>query len=124
MPCTWHGQGCSQADGDWAVLAVQGGRQQVGEWVELANGCLCCSVKDNFLVALEGLVGRRDQFDHVLVETTGALDGTCVAHAGPDWRCRCVELPCGMDRVSRLESSSTDERWACVRGMLGGWNVC
>ena len=43
----------------------------MGEWVEVANGCLCCSVKDNFVLALEGLVSRRDQFDHVLVETSG-----------------------------------------------------
>lgn len=26
------------------------------EWIELANGCLCCSVKNDFVVALEGLL--------------------------------------------------------------------
>ncbi len=42
------------------------------EWVELANGCLCCSVKAEFVQALEALIeGHAGRFDHVLVETTG-----------------------------------------------------
>lgn len=43
------------------------------EWVELANGCLCCSVKAEFLSALEALMQRRAGFDYILIETTGAL---------------------------------------------------
>ena len=42
------------------------------EWVELANGCLCCSLKDDFLRALEALMEQRQRFDYILVETTGA----------------------------------------------------
>lgn len=42
------------------------------EWVELANGCLCCSVKGELVQALEALVGSQaGRFDHVLIETTG-----------------------------------------------------
>lgn len=41
------------------------------EWVELANGCLCCSVKSDFVAALEGLMLKRDKFDYILIETTG-----------------------------------------------------
>ena len=43
--------------------------------VELANGCLCCSVKAEFVQALEALLdadgGHSGKFDYVLVETTG-----------------------------------------------------
>ncbi len=42
------------------------------EWVELANGCLCCSVKTEFVSALEGLLRRKSGFDYILIETTGA----------------------------------------------------
>lgn len=42
------------------------------EWVELANGCLCCSVKTEFVSALEGLMEKRSRFDYILIETTGA----------------------------------------------------
>lgn len=39
--------------------------------MELANGCLCCSVKSDFVAALEGLMLKRDKFDYILIETTG-----------------------------------------------------
>ena len=41
--------------------------------MELANGCLCCSVKDDFVQALEALMQKRSKFDYILVETTGAV---------------------------------------------------
>ncbi|XP_078442730.1 cobalamin biosynthesis CobW-like protein [Wolffia australiana] len=43
----------------------------VEEWVELANGCVCCTVKHSLVQALEQLVGRKERLDHILVETTG-----------------------------------------------------
>ena len=53
--------------------AVQGEETVAAEeWVELANGCLCCSVKTEFVSALEGLMLRRSRFDYILIETTGA----------------------------------------------------
>ncbi|MDP2438836.1 MAG: GTP-binding protein [archaeon] len=44
------------------------------EWLELDNGCLCCTVKDNFVEAIEGLVARQAQFDYILIETDGLVD--------------------------------------------------
>ncbi|KAF8429548.1 CobW/HypB/UreG, nucleotide-binding domain-containing protein [Tirmania nivea] len=44
---------------------------QVEEWLELGNGCLCCSVKDNGVAAIENLMERRGKFDYILLETTG-----------------------------------------------------
>jgi hypothetical protein len=46
----------------------------VEEWIELANGCICCTVKSDFLQTLESLMLRRDKFDYILVETTGLAD--------------------------------------------------
>ncbi|XP_042501961.1 COBW domain-containing protein 1 isoform X2 [Macadamia integrifolia] len=43
----------------------------VEEWVELANGCICCTVKHSLVQALEQLVQRKDRLDHILLETTG-----------------------------------------------------
>lgn len=52
------------------------------DWLELANGCLCCSVKSDFVAALEGLMERgRGRFDYVLVETTGLANPGPVATA-------------------------------------------
>ncbi|WP_426416903.1 cobalamin biosynthesis protein CobW [Aestuariirhabdus sp. LZHN29] len=38
---------------------------------ELANGCICCTVEEEFLPVMEALVARRDQIDHILIETSG-----------------------------------------------------
>jgi len=44
------------------------------EWLELRNGCLCCSVKDNGVKAIENLMQKRGKFDYILLETTGLAD--------------------------------------------------
>ena len=39
--------------------------------VELANGCLCCTVADDFVPAIEALLAREPRPDHIVVETSG-----------------------------------------------------
>jgi cobalamin biosynthesis protein CobW len=39
--------------------------------VELANGCICCTVAEDFLPALEKLIDRPDPPEHILIETSG-----------------------------------------------------
>ena len=39
--------------------------------VELANGCLCCTVADDFLPAMERLLDRPNPPEHILIETSG-----------------------------------------------------
>ncbi len=39
--------------------------------VELANGCLCCTVADDFIPAIEALLSRDEAPDHIIVETSG-----------------------------------------------------
>ena len=39
--------------------------------VELANGCICCTVADDFIPAMEQLLSRRVRPDHILIETSG-----------------------------------------------------
>jgi len=42
-----------------------------GGVVELTNGCLCCTVADDFVPALEALLGRADPPDRIIIETSG-----------------------------------------------------
>ncbi|GJJ15700.1 hypothetical protein Clacol_009978 [Clathrus columnatus] len=44
------------------------------EFLELPNGCLCCSIKDTGIAAIEKLMSRKGAFDHILLETTGLAD--------------------------------------------------
>lgn len=39
--------------------------------VELTNGCLCCTVQEEFLPTMLELLKRRDQLDCILIETSG-----------------------------------------------------
>ncbi|KAM5299419.1 zinc-regulated GTPase metalloprotein activator 1B isoform 2-T2 [Ctenodactylus gundi] len=60
-------------------LAVSQGGELYEEWLELGNGCLCCSVKDNGLRAIENLMQKKGKFDYILLETTGLADPGAVA---------------------------------------------
>jgi cobalamin biosynthesis protein CobW len=39
--------------------------------VELTNGCLCCTVQEEFLPTMLELLKRRDKIDCILIETSG-----------------------------------------------------
>ncbi|KAF9950693.1 COBW domain-containing protein 1 [Mortierella alpina] len=58
---------------DQAMNVGMGG-EVVEEWLELKNGCLCCTVKDNGVVAIENLMKKKGKFDYILLETTGLAD--------------------------------------------------
>ena len=39
--------------------------------IELTNGCICCTVADDFLPTLNYLLDRDEKPDHILIETSG-----------------------------------------------------
>jgi cobalamin biosynthesis protein CobW len=39
--------------------------------VELANGCLCCTVADEFVPALDQILAREPAVEHIVIETSG-----------------------------------------------------
>jgi len=39
--------------------------------VELSNGCLCCTVADDFVPTIEALLARPQPPEHILIETSG-----------------------------------------------------
>ena len=43
------------------------------EIIEVMNGCICCTVRGDLVVALKKLHGKISQFDAVLIETTGLV---------------------------------------------------
>ena len=59
-------------------ILVQDSTEQI---VEMNNGCICCTVRGDLIVALSDLARRRDagelHFDRVVIETTG------LANPGP-----------------------------------------
>lgn len=39
--------------------------------MELANGCICCTVADDFLPTMEKLLNRENPPEHIVIETSG-----------------------------------------------------
>lgn len=39
--------------------------------IELPNGCICCTVADDFLPAMEKILAMEGVFDHIIIETSG-----------------------------------------------------
>jgi G3E family GTPase len=67
-------------EGPFVQDAAGGRASAAADWLELSNGCLCCSVKDDFVQALEALMARGGaRLDHILIETTGVRCCCCAA---------------------------------------------
>lgn len=41
------------------------------DMIELANGCICCTVADEFIPTMQLLLGRDERPDHIVIETSG-----------------------------------------------------
>ncbi|KAF9976575.1 hypothetical protein BGZ73_008246 [Actinomortierella ambigua] len=61
------------------AMNVGSAGEVVEEWLELQNGCLCCTVKDNGVLAIENLMKKKGKFDYILLETTGLADPAPIA---------------------------------------------
>lgn len=71
-------------DGDLIAACGFCPEEELGDrLVELANGCLCCTVQDEFLPTMTRLLERADRLDGIVVETSGlALPEPLVAAFG------------------------------------------
>ncbi|MDX2271161.1 MAG: GTP-binding protein [Cyanobacteriota bacterium] len=61
---------------EFGEVSIDGDLIQVPQdsLLELSNGCLCCTVRDDFEAAARQLLTRVDQLDYLLVETSGVAD--------------------------------------------------
>ncbi len=57
---------------DKEVLAACGDETcREEDMIELSNGCICCTVADDFIPTMETLLGREERPDHIIIETSG-----------------------------------------------------
>ncbi|KAG1666105.1 hypothetical protein FOA52_010895 [Chlamydomonas sp. UWO 241] len=75
----------------------EGSKANLGEWVDLSNGCMCCAVKTEFVQAIETLLLKRDKFDYILIETTGLANPGPIASAL--WSDEEQEAGCQLDSM-------------------------
>ena len=51
----------------------------LSDFIELPNGCVCCTVKDSLVSTLEKLLEKRADLDYIIVECSGMADPGPVA---------------------------------------------
>jgi cobalamin biosynthesis protein CobW len=57
---------------DKEVLAACGEETcRAEDMIELSNGCICCTVAEDFVPTMETLLGRAERPDHIVIETSG-----------------------------------------------------
>ncbi len=63
------------------TLLRTAGLEHGAEIHDLPNGCICCTIKDDFLPVMKQLQRRMNQIDHILIETSGLALPTPVMRA-------------------------------------------
>jgi G3E family GTPase len=57
-------------------------RRHDGETIDLANGCMCCTLVHGFASAVGRIRDRAEAFDHMIIEASGVADPGKVAQYG------------------------------------------
>lgn len=51
----------------------------LADFIELPNGCVCCTVKNSLIETLEALLSKRSDLDYIIIEASGMADPGPVA---------------------------------------------
>ena len=77
------------------------GIENNGDVISLANGCVCCSIRDDLLDAVTQVLARPEQPEYVLLEASGVADPAGIAvtftDAGLRDRIRLDSITCVVD---------------------------
>ncbi len=57
------------------VVGIEGG----GDVISLANGCVCCNIRDDLLAAVQQVIERPEQPECILLEASGVADPSGIA---------------------------------------------
>ncbi|CCK69794.1 GTP-dependent zinc transferase KNAG_0D00410 [Huiozyma naganishii CBS 8797] len=62
------------------AMTIKNGSASYQEWLDLGNGCLCCSLKNVGVKAIEDMIARSPgAIDYILLETSGIADPAPIA---------------------------------------------
>jgi G3E family GTPase len=57
------------------VVGVENG----GDVISLANGCVCCNIRDDLLVAVQHVIERPEQPEYIILEASGVAEPSGIA---------------------------------------------
>ena len=60
------------------------------DMISLANGCVCCQIRDDLVAAIDNVLARQESVDYVLLEASGVADpsGIFMTFIDPQYRDR------------------------------------
>ncbi|GAA5862516.1 hypothetical protein JCM8547_002090 [Rhodosporidiobolus lusitaniae] len=89
-------------------ISVASGDSVAQEWLEMNNGCLCCSVRDTGLLAILDLMERKGGFDQIVLETTGLADPAPIIQAF--WNEPALNIEVNLDAVVAVADAAGIEK--------------
>src|SRR6266566_1031443 len=79
------------------VVGVESG----GDLISLANGCVCCNIRDDLLAAVHQVIARPERPEYILLEASGVAEPSGIAMtfaaAGVRERIRLDSIMCVVD---------------------------
>ena len=89
------------------VVGVENG----GDVISLANGCVCCSIRDDLMAAAHAVIERPERPEYILLEASGVAEPSGIAATFLDQRLRDrIRLDSIMCLVA-LRKSSPRPKW-------------
>lgn len=77
-----HGHKFAIIENEFGEVGIDDGLvlQTDEEIIEMMNGCICCTVREDLIVTIKKLLkNKKDKFNHIIIETTGLADPAPVA---------------------------------------------
>ena len=77
-----HGHKFAIIENEFGEVGIDDGLvlQTDEEIIEMMNGCICCTVREDLIVTIKKLLEtKKGKFNHILIETTGLADPAPVA---------------------------------------------
>lgn len=75
-----HGLKVAVLVNEFGSIDIDSQLVKAGDWspdddtLTLANGCICCSINESFVAAVQKILDKEDQFDYLVIETSGVAD--------------------------------------------------
>ena len=114
-------------DAELVRSATGRGSTVLEKMVELSNGCICCTLREDLLTSLSALAAER-RFDHVLVESSGISEPLPVAetftYADEDTGVQLSDVASLSNLVTVVDAASIFEQLATVDKLVDrGWQA-
>ena len=83
-----HGRRIAVIVNDFGALNVDASlvADHAGDTISLSNGCICCSASDGTAEAIARILQRKDEFDHIVIESSGVAEPGKVARNAAGFR--------------------------------------